>query len=73
MEVASTNRGVALGSSEIEDVRVRMERIDLIKSLDAKLEQYLESLDEYDKVMKAVSKQLSSVTYLPTCPMINPF
>lgn len=61
MEIADDIRQKTTNSSDFEEVRLKMDRLELTKTLDAKLECYLKTLDEYDKIMKEISKLFSSV------------
>lgn len=60
VDVASVASG--LGSEHAELPR-NVEREPLIQQLDELLERYLHTLDEYEKVSKELSEQLSSVTH----------
>ncbi|KAL6712408.1 hypothetical protein ACN47E_000285 [Coniothyrium glycines] len=60
MDEATETQQTLEDSTEVEDVQKQLGKISLTGSLDASLERYLKTLDEYDRAMKEVSKQLSS-------------
>lgn len=61
METSNIVDQQANTSDDFEQLHVGTEKNNLSKTLDDKLERYLETLDEYEKAMKDVSKLLASV------------